>query len=252
MTFFPKVSAFVVNGDIWAGFDADQQAVIEQAATATRDWAISEVPSDHDAAVARCADGFGVALASEDDLGRLVDAVAPVVANLREDPVTAGLIDQITAMRDALPPSTADPVSCDMTTTETTPTADSDVASLNGVYQYELTDDAFRDAGVSDAFVIGDNHGTYTWTLHDGTYHKEQTADNLLSNGSHISIEDGTYTVNGDEITFSDPLFPPGERFRYTQDAAGNLQLEAVQTDDVIVTVVFTGATWIRVGDGPS
>ena len=136
MTFFPKVSAFVVNGDIWAGFDADQQAVIEQAAAVTRDWAISEVPSDDDAAVAD-ADGFGVALASEDDLARLVDAVAPVVADLREDPVTAGLIDQITAIRDALPPSTADPVSCDMTTTETTPTADSDVAALNGVYQYD-------------------------------------------------------------------------------------------------------------------
>ena len=78
--------------------------------------------------------------------------------------------------------------------------------------------------------------------MNDGTYHREQTADNLLSNGSYTGIEDGTYAVNGDEITFSDPLFPPGERFRYTQDAAGNLQLEAVQTDDVIVTVVFTGA----------
>ena len=58
--------------------------------------------------------------------------------------------------------------------------------------------------------------------------------------------------MDGDEITFSDPLFPPGERFRYTQDAAGNLQLDAVRTDDAIVTVVMTSATWIRIGDGPS
>ena len=62
--------------------------------------------------------------------------------------MTAGLIDEITAMRDALPPSTADPVSCDATTFDTTPTASSgDVAALNGVYQYEVTDDAFSTPG---------------------------------------------------------------------------------------------------------
>ena len=69
VTFFPKVSALVVNGDVWATLSADQQAVIEQAATSTREWAIGEVVSDHDAAVARCADGFAVALASEADAG---------------------------------------------------------------------------------------------------------------------------------------------------------------------------------------
>ena len=29
--------------------------------------------------------------------------------------------------------------------------------------------------------MIGDNHGTWTWTLHDGTFHKDQTADNPLT-----------------------------------------------------------------------
>ena len=104
VTFFPKVNSLVVNADVWAELTEDQQAILNGAAAATRDWAIDEVPSDHDAAVARCEEGFAIALASDDDLAALVEATAPVVTELREDPTTARLIDEITALRDALPP----------------------------------------------------------------------------------------------------------------------------------------------------
>jgi TRAP-type C4-dicarboxylate transport system substrate-binding protein len=101
VTFFPKVNSLVVNEQAWAGLSEDQQAILNGAAAATRDWAIDEIPSDHDSAVARCDDGFAIALASDDDLAALVDATAPVVTELREDPTTAGLIDEITARRPA-------------------------------------------------------------------------------------------------------------------------------------------------------
>ena len=249
VTFFPKVNSLVVNADVWAGLDAEQQAILEQAAAATREWAIGEIPTDHDAAAARCDVGFAVAAAPDADIAALVDAVAPVVASLRDDPVTSGLIDEITAMRDALPPLTDDPVTCDAATIETTPDSGTAASALNGVYQYEVTDEALIAAGVTDPYLIGDNHGTFTWTLLDGTYRWEQTADNQLSSGSNTASADGTYVVNGDEITFSDPLFPPGERFRFTQDDDGNLTLEVISVDDEIVATIFTSAIWTRIGD---
>jgi TRAP-type C4-dicarboxylate transport system substrate-binding protein len=98
---------------VWAGLTEAQQAILTGAAAATRDWAIDEIPSDHDDAVARCEDGLAIALASDDDLAALVEATAPVVTDLREDPTTARLIDEITSLRDALPPMAIEPVACE-------------------------------------------------------------------------------------------------------------------------------------------
>jgi TRAP-type C4-dicarboxylate transport system substrate-binding protein len=112
VTFFPKVNSLVVNAAVWAGLNEAQQAILTGAAAATRDWSIDEIPSDHDDAVARCEDGFAIALASDDDLAALVEATAPVVTDLREDPTTARLIDEITALRDAQPPMAIEPVAC--------------------------------------------------------------------------------------------------------------------------------------------
>ena len=185
---------------------------------------------------------------------RLVDAVAPVIADLREDPVTAGLIDEITAIRDALPPITDDPVTCDATTFDTTPTASSgDVAALNGVYQYQRH---------RRCIPRGRSHGLLPhWRQSRHVHVDAARRDGPLRTRSPTicsrmaatsASKTGRTPWMATRSPSSDPLFPPGERFRYTQDAAGNLQLEAVQTDDVIVTVVLTGATWIRIGDGPS
>ena len=56
----------------------------------------------------------------------------------------------------------------------------------------------------TDPAAIAENRGTWTWTLDDGTWHWEQVADNPINNPS----DDGTYTVSGDEITFTQPAFP--------------------------------------------
>ena len=246
VTFFPKVNSLVVNSEVWAGLTADQQAILEEAATATRDWAIGQIPSDHDAAVARCANGFGVAVAPDADVAALADAVAPVIADLRNDPTTSGLIDEITAVRDSLPPMTDEPVSCDAAAIETTPESAVDAAALNGVYTLVVTDEALSAAGVVEPGLVAENHGTFTWTLLDGTWRYDQVADNRLDNSS----DDGTFTVNGDQISFVSPGFPPNV-YRFTQDADGNLMLEAVHADEVL-GVVLTADTWVRTGDAPA
>ena len=91
--------------------------------------------------------------------------------------------------------------------------------------------------------VVG---GRITWTLLDGTWHYDQVADNRLDNPS----DDGTFTVNGDQISFVSPGFPP-DVYRFTQDADGNLTLEAVHADEVI-GAVLTADTWVRTGDAPA
>lgn len=247
VTFFPKVNSLVVNADVWTGLTADQQAILARAGTATRDWAIDEIPSDHDAAVARCENGFAIALASDAELTALAEAVAPAVDALREDAVTSALIDDITALRDALPPITDDPVSCDAAPIETTPGSDAAASALNGVYEVEITDEALAAAGVTDPDVVAENHGTFTWTLVDGTWHVDQVADNPIDNPS----DDGTYTVNGDEISFVAPGYPP-DVFGFTEDADGNLTFETIHAGDEIVATIFASATWTRIGDAPA
>ena len=247
VTFFPKVNSLVVNEQAWDGLSEDQQAILTGAAAATRDWAIDEIPSDHDAAVARCEDGFAIALASDDDLAALVEATAPVVTDLREDPTTAGLIDEITVLRDALPPMAVEPVACDTAPVTTSASGDEEAAALNGVYEIVVTDEALIAAGVTDPAAIAENHGTWTWTLDDGTWHWEQVADNPINNPS----DDGTYTVSGDEITFAQPGFP-GVVLRFEQDADGNLTLEPITVDDPLIEVVLASAVWTRVADAPT
>ena len=80
----------------------------------------------------------------------------------------------------------------------TNASGDEEAAALNGVYEVVVTDEALIAAGVTDPAAIAENHGTFTWTLDDGTWHLDQVADNPINNPS----DDGTYTVSGDEITF--------------------------------------------------
>ena len=157
VTFFPKVNSLVINDDVWAGLSAEQQAILTDAAADTRDWAIDHVQSDHDAAVERCANGFGIVLASDDDLAGLAEATAPVVAELREDPATAALIDEITALRDALPPMAIEPVTCDAAPLTTSPSVEDTAVPAS--------------VGESAEFP-------------DGVYRREVTADELLAHGA--------------------------------------------------------------------
>ena len=197
--------------------------------------------------MARCANGFAITLASDDDLAALVDATAPVITELREDPATARLIDEITALRDALPPMTDEPVACDTAPVTSNPTGDEEAAALNGVYNYVVTDEALIAAGVTDPNAIAENHGTFTWTLDDGAWHWEQVANNPINNPS----DDGTYTVNGDEITFVYPGYP-GDVFRFEQDTDGNLTLEPIDVAEPINEVLLASAVWTRTSNAPA
>ena len=113
VTFFPKVNALVVNADAFAGLDAEQRELLEEAAARTRSWAIAAAPTDAEAAKAYCARGGTVVLASDADVAALEAAVRPVYARLEQDPRTKSLIDRIRELKaEVAAPSSSSVAGC--------------------------------------------------------------------------------------------------------------------------------------------
>jgi TRAP-type C4-dicarboxylate transport system substrate-binding protein len=268
VTFFPKVNSLVINADVWAGLTADQQAIMTDAAADTRDWAIVNVTSDHDAALQRCANGFGIVLASDEDLAGLIEATAPVVAELREDPATAAVIDEITALRDALPPAETEPVTCDPAPLPTTPSVPDTAAAApagnsaefpEGVYRHELTIEEVVDAGIfgNDAPNFA---GIWELTFADGAF-IVGGIDNTTGEPWHD--EPLGYCVEGDRIAIGVPADEPecaggfwsarwvvdGDELRLVDFEARDLGPDPY--DSIIVPAIFANHPWLRTGDAP-
>jgi len=266
VTFFPKVNSLVINADVWAGLSAEQQAILTDAAADTREWAIDHVQSDHDAALQRCADGFGIVLASEEDLAGLPEATAPVVAELREDPATAALIDEITAMRDAMPPAVIEPVTCEAAPLPTTPSVEDTAVPASvgesaefpeGVYRYEATLQSFLDAGL-DRDLAAQLAGTSELTFSDGELTTVFVAD---ATGQPI-VDHQAYCIDGDRVTVGDPSNHMqacndlwSARWEFDGDELRFVDFEVLipgQGDDTVLPAIFTNRPFLRIGDAPS
>jgi hypothetical protein len=97
----------------------------------------------------------------------------------------------------------------------------------NGVYRAETTD-ADLDAVNVPEDTWTENHGTYTWTLQDGSWSFLQTASNPIQNPT----AEGVYVVAGDHVTFhlADSFGP--QEFTWTVDSAGSLVLTSLPSTD--------------------
>ena len=105
--------------------------------------------------------------------------------------------------------------------------------SLNGTYRYVLTRaDARRE--VPDAQDLDSYPHVETWTLKDGRY----------SNPSGLS---GTYSVDGNRITFDVPDFGYALSFTFTVDEAGNLRLRPVPPMDRGDRFVWSYKVWKKI-----
>jgi TRAP-type C4-dicarboxylate transport system substrate-binding protein len=104
---FPKINVLVINTQTRKQLTEEQDRLLRDAATATRTWAVTQQPSDLDAARTWCAAGGKIAAASAADIASLQRAVQPVMASLRHDPGTASAIDRITAMKADITPRNA-------------------------------------------------------------------------------------------------------------------------------------------------
>ena len=97
----------------------------------------------------------------------------------------------------------------------------------NGVYRVETTDADLEAVNVpQDSWA--ESHGTYTWTLRDGSWNVLQTASNPIQNPT----AQGVYVVAGDHVTFylADSFGP--QEFRWSVDSDGSLVLTALPSTD--------------------
>jgi hypothetical protein len=97
----------------------------------------------------------------------------------------------------------------------------------NGVYRVETTDADLEAVNVpQDSWAEG--HGTYTWTLQDGSWSFLQTASNPIL----YPTAQGVYVVAGNHVTFhlADSFGP--QEFTWSVDADGSLVLTALPSTD--------------------
>ena len=97
----------------------------------------------------------------------------------------------------------------------------------NGVYRAETTDADLEAVNVPpDTWT--EAHGTYTWTLQDGSWSFAQTAPNPLQ----FPTAEGVYVVDGNKVTFLIANDFGPQEFTWTVDSAGSLVFTAQPSTD--------------------
>ena len=84
--FFPKFQVLFANGAAFEKLSDAQRTVIREAAAATQEKAITEHPSEVDAATAWCADGGSIVMASDEQVAAFEAAAQPVFEHDRARP----------------------------------------------------------------------------------------------------------------------------------------------------------------------
>ncbi len=190
---FAKVNSLVVNTEAFGELTEEQQDWLNEAARATRDWAVDTRADDHELATAFCEGDGTIVHASGADSFVVTDAATQVTDGLRADAGTSELIDRIAALdgtASVTPLARCSPSAAAITPSTLTP----DPGRLpDGVYRVEFTDDYLASQGVT-LENIGYAHGVWTVKLRDGRWQVDQVASDLTE-----SFE-GTYQVRGDDL----------------------------------------------------
>jgi TRAP-type C4-dicarboxylate transport system substrate-binding protein len=90
---------FVINQKTLDKLPADQQAMLANAATRTRDKMMSDWQTDTAQAQKFCADGGKVVLTTTAQLRRFDEIAKPLYADLQRDPATSKLLVEIQALK---------------------------------------------------------------------------------------------------------------------------------------------------------
>lgn len=100
---YPKMNSLVASTNALAALSQAQRQVLEEAATATRDWVTQTGTSPAGDAAAFCRAGGTVVAAAEADVAAFKAAAAPVYAKLEADPETKARIAKIRELAAVLP-----------------------------------------------------------------------------------------------------------------------------------------------------
>jgi len=196
VTLFPKYQVLVANQEAFEHLSAGQRAVLRDAAAAVREQVITGHPTDAALAVAWCAQGGSVIVASPEEVQAFVPAADPVYARLETDPLTKQLIVDIRALKASMPPAAgtdAKPCAGDNAFVPAPTLATSDGVGYSGevppdgTFRAELTFEGLVAQGATDEWA-GANAGVWTWTFRDGRYHYIDQND-LACDGTLRSVE---------------------------------------------------------------
>jgi TRAP-type transport system periplasmic protein len=233
---WPQMDALIADPDRLEALTGEQRGWLQQAADDAADRSAALADTDAQNMRVACDAGARFADASEADLAALQEAFAPLYVTLQQDAETKAFIDQIRALKGStqMGPSLSIPPECTGTApgqaaggTGTTP------AYLNGTYRWVLTQ--------ADADDVGDPETNYphvnTITLMDG--HLE---------GGCYGAGGGTYSVEGDRITFYSVEYDGYTTVTFSVDDQGNLHLTPVLPMDPGTAFECYYKPWTKIG----
>jgi C4-dicarboxylate-binding protein DctP len=247
--FFPKFQVLFANGAAFEKLSVVQRAILREAAEATQKKAITEHPSEADAAAAWCADGGTIVLASEEQVATFEAAAKPVFDMIQQDPQSAEFTAAIRELKAKTEPSPG-AKACGGTIAEASPApvTESQVWSQglppNGVWQVELTADDFIRMGtlISTADEMA---GVYTWTFQDGNAKIEIHGPRITVSCLVIA------TVVGDAVRLQNVASPDCDGSAYDDvqwrlDRDG-LHFHIVSTQAVEIKTMYESKPWQKV-----
>lgn len=191
VVFYPKVNVLVLGDQARGELTTDQVSLLDEAASDTGNWVLRTLPTDAQAAATFCAEAGRIAAATPEQVQSLIDATRGVVTDLRSDPTTANLIDEIGTLAQDDPQPRL--------TTSCRKQGSPHPAAVDGTYVVTVTADQERKAGASDQGLIDENAGRFTLTLADGRWTQTQVYTSGPKTGSTFHGSGG-YTVAGNRL----------------------------------------------------
>jgi TRAP-type C4-dicarboxylate transport system substrate-binding protein len=236
---WPQMDVLIADPARLEALTDEQQGWLQRAAedAARRSAALAD--SEERSIDIVCQSGARFAEASESEIAALEAAFAPVYTALEQDPETKTFIERIQELKASTPaaPSLSIPSDCTGEAPEQASDATGGTGSapafLNGTYRWVLTQ--------ADADEVGDPETNYphiaTITLEDG--HLE---------GGCFGAGGGTYSIEGDRITFYSVEYDGYTTVTFSVDGEGNLHLTPVLPMDPGTAFECYYKPWRKIG----
>jgi TRAP-type C4-dicarboxylate transport system substrate-binding protein len=253
---WPRTTAVIANTKRFSRLTSEQQGWLRQAAADAASRSTGMFDQDGQITAALCKLGAHISNATEQQLAALRRALEPVYVELERDPQTKAFVARIEQLKRSTPrgPALRIPAGCAGHSPVPRASASTgDLGALNGTYRFVVSDAELKANGVTGAFVISQNHGIFTWVLHDGRWRIHQQANNKLFNSCNGNFG-GRYRLKGDLITVEPPPSgtcastggsPITARWKL---ADGQLRFTVVGAADPTLRTWFTAHPWKRIG----
>ena len=192
---WPRPLVLFAGRKLFASLDDEQQRALRQAAANVVHGEIAlDVALDREATGNICRRGMAsLAVASDEQLSSLRQAVQPVYDELRRDPGTRAFVDEIARLKFDLGPPPPDVLpECEATPNRPAAGAKS---PIDGVYK--MTSSIKRDSG-HDPTPVPENYGTLIFVLSRGRF--AFTQEDHETDEQACTWASGTFRVNGDQV----------------------------------------------------